>query len=555
VKIDFESNSQTAPYWVFPSVFRYAVIHELLAKGTRVYSSEAAASCDRVEMHAKVVKLYGARHTPYYAGEYATLAQGVVVVRNVARAASTAIVAPAVLGAEIAYWLSPSYLTRHPMAEVAINVSRVSGEHEYISEYTNVYYVDARDVDAYAEKTSSRGYAAPAHPVEVTLPILIGPKPAEAKATFAGTKAFRAAGSSEAFLVGAAADGSRVVGNIRFGDRRWHVATMGPTGSVVDLGTLGGFQACATGISADGNVIVGRVQVDGSLAVGSCDIESGTWTAFKAQLSKDGASAPPQLLLTGSYLHPNVLAVLVSADGSAVIATVSADAADQQRKSHAVGWHNGVSAKDSLAGPLKDRENQPCYAEGISADGTSVAVGCIETSSNSGRTQKHHYVVSGLGNQGTVESNERDEFAPLNTVLGMSNDLSTAVGFNRDRDGNSKYVVKSLLSRPGGVSADVPPGFVPTGMTSDGGIVVGSSPTEASSKAAAVWSVSNGATGWPALVFDPGSASESRTGTAKIDCAFVAGDYLNGSLLLVNGVVKGDRCSAGHGAAAWVIAP
>lgn len=568
----------------FPQVFRGSVVRELIDRGVEVYAADSPRGCDRIEMHSTVVKLTGARRTPYYAGQYAALAQGIIAVRNVARNASTAIIAPTILGAEIAYWLSPNYLTRHPMAEVSIAVSRVSIAGRYVAEYTNVYYIDARDVDAYI--TVDKGVIAAGATqamspsprlTEASLPALAGPARAAVKAPFSGRKRFAAAGSYAAYLVGAATDGSKVVGNTKFYDDRWHVATMTPTGgSAVDLGTMGGIQACATAVSEDGKVIVGMVQLAAAEAPGDISTlavdEMGCrpqdydqWTVFRWTQLSDGSSTTEHLG-ADSYWNGSVVSVLISGDGTTIVATV-AERGSRSSLEHPVGWKIGV-ADDPLNSAWK-KQSCPlaaaagvacsCAAQGVSGDGKQVAIACWP-SEERGKSQA--FIFSESGWEGFDSSCGKNSFCapqlspPFGSFVALSSDFRTAIG--KDASLSSAEVARQSSTYGGGALL-VPATFEPTGLSSDGRVATGyirdvPEAPAAIRRSAAIWYAANGSIESPVPVFRPVAFDAGgRSNDAK--CAFVVGDYSNGGLLLVNEVVSPANCSPGNGSAAWVIGP
>jgi uncharacterized membrane protein len=594
----------------FPTLLRTSLIRELVDRKVKVYAPESPIGCDRVEIHATVVKLTGVRHTGYYVGEYAALAQGVIAVRNVARTVSTEIIAPTILGAEIAYWLSPNYLTRHPMAEVAISISRISIDGRYVSEYTNVYYIDARDVDAYQSiaKTIASDTPSPILPVasthltEVPLPILSASQNIETKLPFTGTKPFRTAGSVAAYLIGASADGTTVVGNTKFADGHWHVATMTAKGAAVDLGAMGGVQACATAVSDDGNVIVGLVELASAepfyhplqastIEVGCNPEDHGQWAAFKWQNVKDGFGTT-ETFVRPKYAAGNVQAVFVSADGSVVLAT-ALDTALTPR-SHVVRWKSSTTS-DSFAAawpqnsqscpPQQSKKNnyQPndetrgapancnCHAEGVSKDGTEIAFSCSPV--DSPKLVEYYLYSENRQPDADVHTDHGDfaTFQLANTVnqgLIVSSDLGTAIG--HASAGSTQWLVARSAQVSRGGPLIVPPCFIPTGLSADGGVILGHikpdpqpgacAPVQAAARsspppaAAAVWYAANGPIELPLAVFAP-RALDVSTSNAQGNCAFVAGDFVAGALLLVNEVSVSAHCNAGNGAAAWVVAP
>lgn len=137
----------------FRAVLSEGIIGNLLSDHAHVYGwhSSQGRQCDKIVVRTVVTHLNGTTHTGYYAGELTTLAGVGVVLRHVIRAATEAKTVATVGLGELAYWLSPSYLTRHPMAEVAVSVSQETTGGRYLAQYTNVYYINAKDIWAYVD--------------------------------------------------------------------------------------------------------------------------------------------------------------------------------------------------------------------------------------------------------------------------------------------------------------------------------------------------------------------------------------------------------------------
>lgn len=158
-------------------------------------------------------------------------------------------------------------------------------------------------------------------------------------------------GGSNSLAAGVSSDGSvvagwsDVAGNAYYRAFRW---TSG--GGMQNLGTLGGTRSSASSISADGNVVAGWANVAGNSAT-----HAFRWTASDNTMHDLGT-------LGGT----NSDARAVSANGSVVVGNskIAGNAAD-----HAFRW----TASDNTMHDLGTLGGTNSYATGVSGDGTAVA--------------------------------------------------------------------------------------------------------------------------------------------------------------------------------------
>jgi hypothetical protein len=502
VSVEIASGSRAAGA-AFRTVLAEDVIYGLLAHEVNVYAGDypGASTCDHVFIRTVVTQLNGAKHTGYDAGELTALAQGVLVARHVRHALSEGGVGIVALG-ELAYWLSPSYLTRHPMAEVAISVSQISVEGLYKAQYTNVYYIDAKDVSAYeVPQRLPKPELAALHYMTEAPEAGLPPVPASAagvtKKSFTGTQDFGIGGATGAVLIGATMDGSAVFGNVQFADCTWHVAKMVPGGAVTDLGSMNGIEAYATSVSDDGKVIVGLVGL-GELHA----------TAFRWTSTDNGKTV--EVLGAGNLdAGATVNTVLVSGTGTRTVANTTTPKGDRF-DSWSAQAHDTDPLNIALGAYVKQNPSASCTVLGLSEDGAGAAILC--------RKPDEFYIwkspAKTFGKPVSV-----DGIFDAKKVVTASRDLASILV-------TTKAGKAELLSvdnvRPEQPLDDA--NFVPIEISTDGSYVGGN----LRSGVAALWNV------W--------STQDVPVKVAKGNHSAVAGAYLGGTMLLINSTSGSANC-------------
>lgn len=153
----------------FQRVLDDAIVASLLeTKGQRVkLGNLPAKDCgDRIKVSSTVVQLNATKETHYRPGELTVLTEGLVVLRNVARALSESSIVGTVLLGEAVFSVSPYFLPTQHVAEVAVTVSRVNSDGYYESQFTNIYYIDAKDTKFYADSKNVEPEAKPPYKSE-----------------------------------------------------------------------------------------------------------------------------------------------------------------------------------------------------------------------------------------------------------------------------------------------------------------------------------------------------------------------------------------------------
>jgi len=199
-------------------------------------------------------------------------------------------------------------------------------------------------------------------------------------------------GSDGSWATGVSADGSVVVGVADSAAGKWRAFRWTAAGGMQDLGTLGGDGSAAWGVSADGSVVVG-----------SARNAAGKWRAFRWT----EASGMQDL---GTLGGDESRAYGVSADGSVVVGYAH-NAAGQRR---AFRWTPAGGMQD--LGTLGGDESR---AYGVSADG-SVVVGSAHNAAGQWRAFRWT-PAGGMQDLGTLGGD-------WSVAYGVSADGSVVVG-------------------------------------------------------------------------------------------------------------------------------
>ena len=244
---------------------------------------------------------------------------------------------------------------------------------------------------------------------------------------------------SEATLV--SADGSVVAGAAVNNDLNQRAFRWTELGGMVDLGTLGSWSSYVTGLSMDGSVIVGCSSTNAGLE------HAFRWTQAGGMVDLG--------TLPGGFSSE---AAAVSADGSVVVGSSSVGAGNV----HAFRWtQTGGMVDLGTLGGLESR------AVGVSMDGSVVA----GTSKNvAGNDRAFRWTQAGgmvdLGNPGELESR----------TTGVSPDGTVVVGYSVDSMEN-KHAFR--WTQAGGMVdlGTLGSGWYsyPRGLSDDGSVVVGDS--------------------------------------------------------------------------------
>jgi probable HAF family extracellular repeat protein len=201
-------------------------------------------------------------------------------------------------------------------------------------------------------------------------------------------------GGSESYAYGVSADGAVVVGYAENANGYYRAFRWTASGVMQDLGTLGGDYSWAYGVSADGSVVVGYAEN-----------ANGYYRAFRWTAS--GVMQDLGTLPGGSVS----VAWSVSADGSVVVG----DATNASGEWRAFRWTAGGGMQD--LGTLGGASSS---ASGVSADG-SVVVGYAENASN--QLRAFRWTAEGsMQDLGTLPGSSWSE------ASGVSADGSVVVG-------------------------------------------------------------------------------------------------------------------------------
>jgi probable HAF family extracellular repeat protein len=211
-------------------------------------------------------------------------------------------------------------------------------------------------------------------------------------------------GGVESVATGVSADGSVVVGWVKYANGKGRAFRWTAKTGMQDLGTLGGFVSVAFGVSADGSVVVGSAM--NSLGQG----RAFRWTAAGGM----------QDLGTLPKYEDSSVAFGVSADGSVVVghsAVVGGAAVDNKLQPRACRWTPRTGMQELRA--LFDVDESVAFS--VSADG-SVVVGLVKYAS--GKISAFRWTAStgmqDLSAQPYIASEARGVSADGSVVVGGS---------------------------------------------------------------------------------------------------------------------------------------
>ena len=384
----------------------------------------------------------------------------------------------------------------------------------------------------------------------------------------AASHAFRLTGSTMADLgtlgsgrdsqaFGVSADGSVVVGQSRYAAGnsavhafRW-VATAGGGGTMSDLGTLGGADSIAYGVSGDGVVVVGYSYINGAVN-----------HAFRWVATAGGGGTMTDLgTLGGTYSYANA----ASSDGSVVVGNsyIAGNTANNPfRWTTAAGPNGGGTMTD-----LGTLGGTGGGASGVSADG-SVVVGY--SSKADGATHAFRWTTAAGPNgggtmadlgtlSGKTSSDARAVSADGEVVVGSSymtdpnnGNTSQRQAFRWTQATNNMQAVTAWLTGAG-VAVGGWTLEKATGVNTDGTVVVGTTTNVAGNQEAWLARVGGAGTG---LITNPVAYQESLaqagTGTGWVVMSPMFGMVSGGHhrSLLDNGLARKDAA----GTCAWATA-
>jgi probable HAF family extracellular repeat protein len=293
-------------------------------------------------------------------------------------------------------------------------------------------------------------------------------------------------GGAQSYASNVSADGSVVVGysnNSARNDRafRWTQAS-----GMVDLGTLGGASSNAVAVSADGSVVVG-----------SSTNNAGYGRAFRWTQASG-------MVNLGTLGGPASYASSISADGSVVVGNLTNNAG----KHHAFRWTQAGGMID-----LSTLGGAESYAYGASADG-SVVVG--QSTNSAGMPHAFRWTQAG----GMVD---------LGTLSGwysiaedVSADGSVVVGYSYDNAGN--YRAFRWTQADGMIDLGTFGGTKSRAysVSADGSVVVGDSINNAGNYRAFRWTQAGGMVDLGTL-----GGAESYAYVVSADGSVVVGDSTN----------------------------
>jgi hypothetical protein len=127
--------------------------------GLKVFRGNAGSGCDDILIDSRVIVHNGPPGRPY-PGQFTLLAGGLVVARNVARAFSAASGVGLVALAETGFWASSGFRSGSTVTELTVTISRLTASNQYVSEFTNVYYINSGDSKLYSPPPPPKKFAA-----------------------------------------------------------------------------------------------------------------------------------------------------------------------------------------------------------------------------------------------------------------------------------------------------------------------------------------------------------------------------------------------------------
>ncbi|EIB9036851.1 autotransporter domain-containing protein [Salmonella enterica] len=274
--------------------------------------------------------------------------------------------------------------------------------------------------------------------------------------------------------------------------------------SKTDLGTLrpgnGGYSS-ASGVSADGKVVVGASSTD-----------SGSWNAF---VWREGDTKMTGLGTLKADNSGNSFAYGVSADGKVVVGYADTDSGDY----NAFVWREGDTKMTGL-GTLKADNSGYSNASGVSADG-KVVVGFSSTDSGSWNAFVWREGDTQMTGLGTLKADDSgDSFAS-----GVSADGKVVVGASSTDSGDYNAFVwregDTKMTGLGTLKADNSGYSNASGVSADGKVVVGYADTDSGDYNAFVWREATGMTGLGTLKAD--NSGESYAMGVSADGKVVVG--------------------------------
>lgn len=332
----------------------------------------------------------------------------------------------------------------------------------------------------------------------LTLAVLAALFPAAARAADLGTLG----GGTGASATGVSADGSVVVGTADDGSAgnagrafRWTQAD-----GMISLGTLSGGYSLAWGVSADGTVVVG-VSDDGNGGRAFRWTQAGGMTSLGT--------------LNGGN---DSLAYSVSSDGSVVVGAASDGSAANASRAFRWTQGGGMVSLGTLNG------GNESVAKGVSADG-SVVVGAASSSIANAYRAFRWTQAEGMRDLGTLSGGSES------AASGVSADGSVVVGSSRDGNANNETRAFRWTEGGGMVSLGTVNGGTYShawGVSADGNVVVGE--VDDGTLQAFRWTQSSGMQTVEAWLAENGVAVTGGIQTMRASAASADGSVVVGTL-------------------------